>query len=47
MLSTINFTSTSAYKDLLSDQIRLGSTTIAQLFKDDSARQTTYSQTFN
>jgi len=47
MLSTINFTSTSAYKELLSDQIRLESTTIAQLFKDDSARQTTYTKTFN
>jgi len=47
MLSTINFTSTSAYKALQLDQTRLASTTIAQLFKEDSARQEKYSQTFN
>lgn len=47
MLSTINFTSTTAYKALLSDQTRLASTTIAQLFAGDSNRQATYSQTFN
>jgi glucose-6-phosphate isomerase len=47
MLSTINFTSTAAYKALLSDQTRLASTTIAQLFAGDSNRQATYSQTFN
>ena len=47
MLSTINFTSTAAYKALLSDQSRLASTTIAQLFAGDSKRQATYSQTFN
>ncbi len=47
MLSTINFTSTAAYKALLSDQTRLASTTIAQLFAGDSKRQATYSQTFN
>ena len=47
MLSTINFTSTSAYKALQLDQSRLASTTIAQLFKEDSARQEKYSQTFN
>jgi glucose-6-phosphate isomerase len=47
MLSTINFTSTSAYKALQLDQTRLAFTTIAQLFKEDSARQEKYSQTFN
>jgi glucose-6-phosphate isomerase len=47
MLSTINFTSTSAYKALQLDLSRLASTTIAQLFKDDAARQVKYSQTFN
>lgn len=47
MLSTINFTSTSAYKALQSDQSRLASTTIAQLFKEDASRQEKYSQTFN
>lgn len=47
MLSTINFTSTSAYKALQLDQTRLASTKIAQLFKEDSARQEKYSQTFN
>ena len=47
MLSTINFTSTSAYKALQLDQSRLASTTIAQLFKDDASRQERYSQTFN
>ena len=47
MLTTINFTSTSAYKALQLDQTRLASTTIAQLFKEDSARQEKYSQTFN
>jgi glucose-6-phosphate isomerase len=47
MLSTINFTSTSAYKALQLDQSRLASTTIAQLFKEDAARQKKYSQTFN
>ena len=46
MLSTINFTSTSAYKALQLDQSRLASTTIAQLFKEDAARQEKYSQTF-
>jgi len=47
MLSTINFTSTSAYKALQLDQSRLASTTIAQLFKEDATRQEKYSQTFN
>jgi glucose-6-phosphate isomerase len=47
MLSTINFTSTSAYKALQLDQSRLASTTIAQLFKEDAARQKKYSQTFH
>ena len=47
MLSTINFTSTSAYKALQLDQSRLASTTIAHLFKEDAARQEKYSQTFN
>jgi hypothetical protein len=47
MLSTINFTSTSAYKALQLDQSRLASTTIAQLFKNDATRQEKYSQTFN
>jgi glucose-6-phosphate isomerase len=47
MLSTINFTSTSAYKALQLDQSRLASTTIAQLFKNDVTRQEKYSQTFN
>jgi glucose-6-phosphate isomerase len=47
MLSTINFTSTAAYKALLSDQTRLASTTIAELFKGDASRQASYSQTFN
>ncbi|MFM2442701.1 MAG: hypothetical protein RL449_1343 [Bacteroidota bacterium] len=47
MLSTINFTSTSAYKALQSDQARLASTSIANLFKGDSKRQAIYSQTFN
>jgi glucose-6-phosphate isomerase len=47
MLSTINFTSTSAYKALQLDQSRLASTTIAQLFKEDASRQEKYSQTFN
>ncbi len=47
MLSTINFTSTSAYKALQLDQSRLASTTIAQLFKEDAARHEKYSQTFN
>jgi glucose-6-phosphate isomerase len=47
MLSTINFTSTSAYKALQSDQVRLASTTIAQLFQGDSTRQSTFSQSFN
>ena len=47
MLSTINFTSTSAYKALQLDQSRLASTTIAHLFKEDAARQKKYSQTFN
>jgi glucose-6-phosphate isomerase len=47
MLSTINFTSTSAYKALQLDQSRLASTTITQLFKEDAARQKKYSQTFN
>jgi glucose-6-phosphate isomerase len=47
MLSTINFTSTSAYKALQLDQSRLASTTIAQLFKEDAARQEKYSQTFH
>jgi glucose-6-phosphate isomerase len=47
MLSTINFTSTSAYKALQLDQSRLASTTITQLFKEDTARQKKYSQTFN
>jgi glucose-6-phosphate isomerase len=46
MLSTINFTSTSAYKALQLDQSRLASTTIAQLFKNDATRQEKYSQTF-
>jgi len=47
MLSTINFTNTSAYKALQLDQSRLALTTIAQLFKEDTARQEKYSQTFN
>lgn len=47
MLSTINFTSTAAYKALLSDQTRLASTTIPELFKGDASRQASYSQTFN
>jgi glucose-6-phosphate isomerase len=47
MLSTINFTNTSAYKALQLDQSRLASSTIAQLFKEDAARQKKYSQTFN
>ena len=47
MLSTINFTSTSAYKALQSDQERLASTSIANLFNGDSKRQAIYSQTFN
>jgi glucose-6-phosphate isomerase len=47
MLSTINFTTTSAYQSLLSDQTRLASTTIAQLFTQDAARQNKYSQRFN
>jgi glucose-6-phosphate isomerase len=47
MLSTINFTSTAAYKALQSDQTRLASTSIAQLFAGDAKRQATYSQTFN
>jgi glucose-6-phosphate isomerase len=47
MLSTINFTSTSAYKALQSDQERLASTSIANLFNGDSKRQAMYSQTFN
>ena len=47
MLSTINFTSTSAYKALQSDQERLASTSIANLFDGDSKRQTKYSKTFN
>jgi glucose-6-phosphate isomerase len=47
MLSTINFTSTSAYKALQLDQSRLASTTIAQLFKEDASRQEKYSQTFD
>ncbi|MHA8082066.1 glucose-6-phosphate isomerase [Aquirufa sp. A-Brett2-15D] len=47
MLSTINFTSTSAYKALQSDQERLASTSIANLFEGDSKRQAIYSQTFN
>ncbi|MFL0205413.1 glucose-6-phosphate isomerase [Aquirufa sp. 2-AUSEE-184A6] len=47
MLSTINFTSTSAYKALQLDQSRLASTTIVQLFKKDATRQEKYSQTFN
>ncbi len=47
MLSTINFTNTSAYKALQLDQSRLASTSIAQLFKEDSARQEKYSQTFH
>jgi glucose-6-phosphate isomerase len=47
MLSTINFTSTSAYKALQLDQSRLASTSIAKLFKEDVARQEKYSQTFH
>lgn len=47
MLSTINFTSTAAYKALQSDQTRLASTSIAQLFAGDVKRQATYSQTFH
>lgn len=47
MLPTINFTSTAAYKALLSDQARLASKSIAQLFAGDEKRQATYSQTFH
>ena len=47
MLSTINFTSTSAYKALQSDQARLASNSIANLFDGDAKRQTKYSKTFN
>ena len=47
MLSTINFTTTSAYQALLSDQTRLASTTIAQLFAKEEERQNKYSQRFN
>jgi glucose-6-phosphate isomerase len=47
MLSTINFTTTSAYQSLLSDQTRLASTTIAQLFTQDAARPNKYSLRFN
>ncbi|MDF0693868.1 glucose-6-phosphate isomerase [Aquirufa ecclesiirivi] len=46
MLSTINFTQTTAYQKLLSDKKRLESSSISALFQTDSERQKKYSLFF-
>ncbi|MCZ2480274.1 glucose-6-phosphate isomerase [Aquirufa nivalisilvae] len=46
MLSTINFTQTTAYQKLLSDKKRLESSSISALFHTDSERQKKYSLFF-
>ena len=46
MLSTINFTQTTAYQKLLSDKKRLESSSISALFHADSERQKKYSLFF-
>ncbi|MHA8071539.1 glucose-6-phosphate isomerase [Aquirufa ecclesiirivi] len=46
MLSTINFTRTTAYQKLLSDKKRLESSSISALFQTDSERQKKYSLFF-
>ncbi len=47
MLSTINFTQTTAYQKLLTDKKRLETHSISSLFKSDKERQKKYSLYFN
>lgn len=47
MLSTINFTQTTAYQKLLTDKKRLETHSISSLFQSDKERQKKYSLYFN